>query len=63
MFGTVQHPLRGDFTMPGWPVKMSESYVPLQSAPLLGQDNSTVYGELLGCSPARLIELHEAKVI
>jgi formyl-CoA transferase len=63
MFGTVQHPVRGSFTMPGWPVKMSESHVALQSAPLLGADNETVYGELLGCSPARLTELQEAKVI
>jgi formyl-CoA transferase len=63
MFGTVQHPVRGEFTMPGWPVKMSESHVPLHTAPLLGQDNETVYGDLLGCSPQRLTELHEAKVI
>ncbi len=63
MFATVQHPVRGEFTMPGWPVKMSESHVPLHSAPLLGQDNEPVYGELLGCSRERLAELHEAKVI
>jgi formyl-CoA transferase len=63
MFGTVQHPVRGAFTMPGWPVQMSESHVPLQSAPLLGQDNETVYGELLGCSGGQLAELRQAKVI
>jgi len=63
MFGTVQHPVRGDFTMPGWPVQMSESHVPLRSAPVLGQDNATVYGELLGCSRGQLAELREARVI
>jgi formyl-CoA transferase len=63
MFATVRHPVRGDFTMPGWPVKMSESQVPLHSAPLLGQDNEPVYGELLGCSPQQLAELHDAHVI
>lgn len=62
-FATVQHPVRGEFTMPGWPVKMSDSVVPIQSAPLLGQDNATVYGELLGCSEQRLAELREARVI
>jgi formyl-CoA transferase len=62
-FTTVQHPVRGEFTMPGWPVKMSDSVVPITSAPLLGQDNTTVYGELLGCGEERLAELHEARVI
>jgi formyl-CoA transferase len=62
-FATVQHPVRGDFTMPAWPVKMSESVVAVKSAPLLGQDNATVYGELLGCNAQRLAELHQAKVI
>ena len=62
-FATVQHPVRGEFTMPGWPVKMSESAVPVRSAPLLGQDNATVYRELLGCSQEQLDELREARVI
>jgi formyl-CoA transferase len=62
-FTTVQHPVRGEFTMPGWPVKMSESNVAVQSAPLLGQDNATVYGELLGCTQEQLDELRAARVI
>ena len=62
-FVTVQHPVRGDFTMPGWPVKMSDSAVAPQSAPLLGQDNGTVYGELLGCTEEQIAELREGSVI
>jgi len=62
-FGTVQHPVRGEFTMPGWPVKMSDSTVALHSAPLLGQDNADVYGELLGCTEEQLAELREAHII
>jgi formyl-CoA transferase len=63
MFATVQHPVRGEFTMPGWPVKMSASHVPLKSAPLLGQDNATVYGQLAGYSAQQLASLHEDAVI
>jgi formyl-CoA transferase len=62
-FTTVHHPVRGEFVMPGWPVKMSDSVVAVQSAPLLGQDNAAVYGELLGCSQKQLDELHETRVI
>ena len=36
-FVTVKHPVRGDFTMPGWPVKMSDSNVTIVSSPMLGQ--------------------------
>jgi formyl-CoA transferase len=62
-FEPVQHPVRGEFVMPGWPVKMSESVVALESAPLLGQDNDNVYGELLGCTPQQLTELRAGHVI
>ena len=63
MFPTVQHPVRGDFTMPGWPVKMSDSEVPVVTAPLLGQHNQDVYGEWLGYPPEQVAELREAKAI
>jgi formyl-CoA transferase len=62
-FATVQHPVRGEFTMPGWPVKMSDPAVPVRPAPLLGHDNATVYGDLLGCSREQLDELREARII
>ena len=47
-FVTVNHPVRGEFVMPGTMIKMSESSVPIRAAPLLGADNAAVYGEILG---------------
>jgi len=63
MFATVQHPVRGDVTMPGWPVKMSDSEVAVMTAPLLGQHNEEVYAEWLGYSSERVGELREARAI
>ncbi|MBI2319657.1 MAG: CoA transferase [Betaproteobacteria bacterium] len=63
MFVTVKHPTRGDFTMPGWPVKMSESHVPVSAAPLLGAHTEEVLGELLGYSREQIAGLKAEKVI
>jgi len=63
MFATVQHPVRGEVTLPGWPVKMSDSCVPVAAAPLLGQDNAQIYGDLLGLTPEDLETLHAEEAI
>ena len=63
MFATVEHPIRGEVTMPGWPVKMSDSHVPVASAPLLGQHNADVYGQLLGMSTEQLESLKSEQAI
>jgi formyl-CoA transferase len=63
IFVTVKHPVRGDFKMPGWPVKMTGSKVPITAAPLLGADSDAVYGELLGLSAQELAALREEKII
>ena len=63
IFVTVDHPVRGAFTMPGWPVKMSRSHVSVQPAPLLGADNEAVYGAWLGYTREQLADLKEEGVI
>jgi formyl-CoA transferase len=63
MFVEIDHPTRGKIVIPGWPVKMSNSAVPVAPAPLLGQHNEEVLGEVLGYTPEKVAELREAKLI
>jgi formyl-CoA transferase len=63
MFATVKHPVRGEVTIPGWPVKMSDSEVTVTTSPVLGQHNEEVLGEWLGYGPAQVAELRESKAI
>jgi len=62
-FVSVTHPVKGEFVMPGFMVKMSDSHVPIKHAPLLGADNQAIYGDLLGLSQQELKDLNEKKVI
>ena len=50
VFQRIDHPTRGEFKMPAWPVKMSGSSVPLEPSPLLGEHNQAVLNEWLGMS-------------
>ncbi|MBT5267288.1 MAG: formyl-CoA transferase [Rhodospirillaceae bacterium] len=63
MFVTVDHPDRGAFDMPGWPVRMTGSDVPITASPLLGADNASVYGALLDLDEAELTALKTEGVI
>jgi formyl-CoA transferase len=54
IFAEVDHPVRGKFVMPSWPVKMSRSEVEVVAAPLLGVSNDEVYGDLLGLTDEQL---------
>ena len=59
----IDHPQRGDVNVAGWPIKMSDSYVPVKSSPLLGADNEAIYGEWLGYSKDKVRDMRERKVI
>ena len=62
-FVTIKHPVRGEFTMPGFPLKMSSSHVPVEPAPLLGAHTDKIYQDLLGLGRDALDALREEKVI
>ncbi|MGH6679176.1 MAG: CoA transferase, partial [Bradyrhizobium sp.] len=63
MMQTIDHPLRGPIIVPAWPVRMSDSTVPLKCAPILGADSEAIYGEWLGCSPDEVRQMRQARVI
>ena len=58
----VEHPSAGSYDYAGLPFRMSETPPGLRRAPLLGEHNTEVYGEL-GYSPEELIRLARAEVI
>jgi formyl-CoA transferase len=63
MFVTVQHPVRGSVTIPGWPVRMSASHVEMTPSPLLGEHTDEIYGGLLGLNESEISELRQRKAI
>jgi len=63
MIVTVQHPVRGEFTMPGCPVKLEDSPVEVTSAPLLGEHNNEVFAKYLGFDTAEVERLKQEGVI
>jgi formyl-CoA transferase len=63
MVVTIDHPVRGKFTMPGCPVRLEDSPVEVKSAPLLGQHNAEIYGKMLGMTGGDLEQLKQQGVI
>lgn len=64
MFVEVEHPVAGKLRIAGNPVKLSECGFEVRNpAPLLGQDNAEVYGQLFGFSADELQALAEEGVI
>jgi crotonobetainyl-CoA:carnitine CoA-transferase CaiB-like acyl-CoA transferase len=64
MFVNVDHPTLGEVTLPGFPIKFSETKGDItMPAPLLGQHNEEVYSELLGLSKEKIDELRKGGVV
>ena len=64
MFIHMHHPVIGDMTVPGNPVKLLDTKPDISKcAPNLGQDNKAVYGEMLGLTEGDLETLKAHNVI
>lgn len=64
MFVKVDHPALGETTLPGFPIKFSETKGDVRMpAPLLGQYNKEVYSELLGYTINEIEDLRREGVI
>jgi formyl-CoA transferase len=63
MIVTLEHPIRGPFTMPGCPIKLSDSPVRPSIAPSLGQHTDEVLRELLDLGEQELSDLREQHLI
>ena len=60
----VDHPLMGKVRVDGLPYHLSETDWHIgEAAPLLGEDNDVVYGEILGLSDAEIGDLRTEGVI
>ncbi len=62
-FHEVEHPAAGALPYPGPPARMSATPPSPRRAPLLGEHNREVYGELLGLAPRDLAKLSAAGVV
>ena len=63
IFAEIDHPVRGKLVIPGWPVKMSDSYVKVTASPVLGADTYDVYQDMLGLSKADVEALKKDGVV
>ena len=63
MIVTIEHPHRGRMSIPGNPVRLSDSPTEVTRAPLLGEHNGAVYSALLGFDGAALDALKKDGVI
>ena len=63
MITTIDHPVIGKFTLPGSPIKMSESSLTVKAAPLLGQHTAEKLCNILGYSQDEVKALETEGVV
>ena len=63
MIVDVEHPFHGTVPIPGFPVRMSDTHVPVTCSPLLGADNKEIYSGVLGMDDSKISELKEKGII
>lgn len=64
MINEIDHPSYGDISVPGLPIRLSNSALPdIEPSPEKGRNNDKVYGGRLGLSESEIEELREDGVI
>ena len=63
MVTKVEHPTRGEYSMIGCPVRLSDSSVEVKPAPLYGEHSDEVFTTLGGLTQDEVDQLREEKVI
>lgn len=64
MFPVIDHPVIGKMHVNGDAIKMTETAPHItRPAPLLGQDNETIYGELFGMEPEQIARLKSQGIL
>ncbi|MBU9723179.1 MULTISPECIES: CaiB/BaiF CoA transferase family protein [Bacillaceae] len=63
MIVNVKHPVRGDIEMPGNSIRLSDSKVVVEPAPLLGQHIEEIYVDMFGLTQEEIEELRTNGVI
>ncbi len=59
----INHPVRGEMTVPATPIQMSASKVGIKPSPVLGADNEGIYGDWLGFSADEVKKMRADNVI
>jgi crotonobetainyl-CoA:carnitine CoA-transferase CaiB-like acyl-CoA transferase len=60
---TIDHPHHGSVPLLGWPARLSESFVPIEAAPLLGAHTAELLQQDLGLDADEIGRLAEAGAI
>lgn len=63
IFQTIDHPTRGKFKMPGWPVKSSNGNIAVEPSPLLGEHTEPVLKDWLELSDVEVAALKEEGIV
>ena len=63
IFQEMNHPERGEYKMPAWPVKVGDAHLPIPPAPLLGEHVDSVLSDWLDMGEADIAELKKAGAI
>ncbi len=59
----IDHPVRGEMTVPATPIIMSDSKVPVKTAPIHGGNNAEIYGGWLGYSSEEVEKMRADNII